>query len=334
MAKVAKGGNSDNPQTQKTETVGRGAIILDTLAQLGKPTETKVSPSHNTFLKRARRKDISKAITGRLLELNSPLSKGYRSAYYCIDTLLQEGNHIRSRYCKQRWCAVCSNIRTADAINGYKNAIQAIGRTYLFTLTFRSVKAEDLPQAIKTLSKAFRKITHDIIGKKYKLKFKGVRKIECGYNADADTYNPHIHFLCATDRPCELLLLKSEWLQYFPNTTDPDAQDIRPADDNTFLETFKYTSKPIIKGQFSPHAQDIIYQSLRNVRTLQPIGIKKQKDKKVAELSQEIDFQVKRNEIWTFVPYAHDWVSASGEVFTGYIPDDKVKTILDTINNS
>ena len=308
---------------------------LDKLAQLGKLNDSKPlepSESHKKYLKKARKKAIGYAMATELLKVeSSPLLKSYKSTLFCSGILLQEGNSIRTKQCKQRWCNVCNGIRTADLINGYMPPLKQLGKLYMVTLTIRSVTAKDLKDTISTMGKKVRTIQHDRLRKVHGFTLTGIRKIECNYNASKDTYNPHIHFVIHADKACQLLLLKAEWLNAFPDDTEADAQDIRPADDDSLHELFKYATKPLTKGEFSAHAQDIIYTAFRGKRLIQNMGgLKKHKTDVERSPSDEIDFQPATNEIeiWGYEYQHKDWVTSKGAKFTGYRPDQKTKELL------
>jgi hypothetical protein len=306
---------------------------LDTLAQLGKPCQSKISDSKAKFQKASRRKRLTNAILTKLVPLNSPLQESYIRTAYCNEVILQEGSKVSRRYCNNRWCLVCNSIRTAKAINGYKKPLQDLGKIYFFTLTIKSVKAKDLRQTITKMYKAFRDIHHNVLRKKYKIQLKGLRKFECNYNEEADTFNPHIHFVLS-GTPCQLLLIKSLWLNYFPNETDPEAQNIEEADEETLQEMFKYFTKIVVNSDFNPIASDIIFRAMKGKRVYQSIGIKRVSEEVEMTTSEDIDFQPKQVEIWKYQNYRYDWVNSRGQAFCDYKPLDKYVSFIDKIESS
>ena len=68
-----------------------GGIILDTLVQLrtdtGTQSVTNVSSDKKKYQKRAKAKAISNAITMRLVDVKSPLTKYYWNAYHCSNII-------------------------------------------------------------------------------------------------------------------------------------------------------------------------------------------------------------------------------------------------------
>ncbi len=314
-------------------------LLLDKSAQLGSPCESKAkggSESQIKWQKAARKKGISYAMAMQLANVpDSTMHKSYKRTLYCQDILLQDGYTVHSKLCKQRWCNVCNGIRSSNLIEGYKLPLEQLGKLYFVTLTMRSVKAEQLSATVHRMLKQFRVIIHNYLRLKYKIKLKGIRKMECNYNPKKDTYNPHIHFILSTDRPCELLLLKSLWLTCFPEHTEPDAQDIRPVkDDDSLLELFKYSTKPVTKDGFSPEALDKIYSAFKKRRLIQPVGIKKlPEDRQIDKVKDAIDFQPSQSEVWKYTYTHKDWTGAKGQKFSGYVPDKDTFELFKRIDN-
>lgn len=337
MTKVATGGQFNKPQ----DTPKRGSLYLDTLGQLGNPCESRVSESLNKFNKKARRKAIGRPKAVSLYhtakEVNSPLRRAYGRSIDCIETLMQDGDTVKGRYCKARWCPVCGANYAGQAINAYKPVLDALGQLYFVTLTKPSVKAEGLKESIRGANKTFKHIRHDIMRPKFKTKFKGVRKIECNYNSKADTYNPHIHFLVGNTTPCELLLLMSLWMDNSEGAL-PQAQSIvkvtESDKDKHLTEVFKYSVKDVTKDEvFMPAAHDLIYQAMYKMRVFDRVGIKKAPIDESNRMKTQIDFQPSQNEVWGYDYKSHDWTTSKGQVFTGYSPTLEDLTIIDKMNN-
>lgn len=317
------------PQNTKQKTSSkRSGYNLDKLAQLGNPTLPKVTEVQNKFQKASRRKRLTNAVVSKLAQLDSPLKKSYTNTFYCNDVVLQEGNKATRKYCNNRWCLVCSSVRTAKAINGYKKPLQDLGTTYFFDLTIRSVKAKDLPATITKIYKAFRYIHHNILRLKYGIELKGVRKIECNHNKIKNTFNPHMHFI-ANGKPCELILLKSLWLNYFPNDTDIDGQDMpQKVDEKILNEMFKYFTKMVVDSDFNPVANDVIFRAMKGKRVYQPLGIKRVSEEVENLIAEDIDFHPEQSEVWVYQNNKFDWVNGRGQTFSGYKPEqDFIKLI-------
>ena len=62
------------------------------------------------LIKRARAKYFTLGLMFGLVELKSELKKSYWNTYYCASTIEHDGNKLKSKYCKNRWCLVCNRI--------------------------------------------------------------------------------------------------------------------------------------------------------------------------------------------------------------------------------
>ena len=124
--------------------------------------------------------------------------------------------------------------------------------------------------------------------------------------------------------------LVSAWLREFPEAVRA-AQDIRPADDGSIIELFKYTTKLVTKSDvireggkaeinINPEALDIIFKALYRVRTFQPLGraSKLPVSEDVEEIQAELfdDLGMMTVDVWNWVQPISDWVSDDGECLT------------------
>ena len=306
---------------------------LDTLAQVGKleinlPRKTNL----DSYKSRAKAKAISNEMALKLVDCNSPLKQGYFNTYYCSSTILQDGNKAKARYCKYRWCLVCNRIRTANLIKGYLTPITQLSDLKFITLTVVSVKDFQLKQTIEDMQAKFNQIV-DVLRKTHKIKLQGLRKIECNYNINSDTYNPHFHCLVSLNDNQAKLLVKLWMDRNLSN--DIKAQNIRTASATTLPEMFKYFTKMLTKGQFYPQPQDVIFQAFKNKRTVQSYGIKKDVSEDITDLiGQEIDFKDNQSEIWVWDKNFYDWVSSQGETWCDYKPSLITQELINNIRKS
>lgn len=298
--------------------------LLDTLAQLRTDSKKK---GKNTLKRRAVAKYLTNEIIYGLIDQDSSLKQSYWNSYHCSNILLQDGQKITGKYCNNRWCIVCNRIRTAKMIKGYLPAIkQEIEDPFFVTLTIPNVSGDLLKSTIRGMIKNLTKIS-DLFRKRRNYQIKGIRKIECTYNRQKNNFHPHIHLLIDGDQVSQELI--NTWLTYYPDA-DRHAQDFRPADDNSMIELFKYTTKLTTKNDikrdgenveiiYHPEALDIIFKALYKIRTFQPMGIKKQPvNEDIEDIQSEIYEDIKSNvEVWSYLQDVSDWVSGSGECLTG-----------------
>lgn len=292
---------------------------LDTLAQ--------VAPnSINSLKKRAKAKYITNGIIFPLIDLDSDLKTSYWRTYRCAETLEQKGNKIIGKYCNNRWCIVCNRIRTAKLIDGYLPVIKKeIPDPYFITLTIPNVSARELKPAINKMIKEIVRINKSF--RKYKdFRLKGIRKLECTFNSELRNFHPHFHFLVDTEIAGRELI--NSWLKSYPSA-ERAAQDIRPADQKSLIEIFKYTTKiftkkditlegDILKMKMNPWALDVIFKALYNKRVFQSMGINK------IAVSEDID-EIQAQEIetfklvmWEWENEISDWIDKlTGEQLTG-----------------
>lgn len=321
---------------------GKNIDVLDEDFKLNSSTELS---DKQRLINRARAKYFSLGLVFGLVELESPLKKSYWNTFHCVEELIQDGNKITSKYCKNRWCLVCNRIRTAIAIKKYADEIKSWGDDSFFvTLTIPNVPGNLLFSSLNKMLKDFKKIVRKI--QYQKLSFVGLRKIECTFNPERNDYHPHCHCLVKGKKVAELL--KQEWLKCYLNAEDY-LQDVRQADVGSLMEFFKYFTKVIStksrknnKDGMKPPVEyrrkiyitalDVIFQAMYNRRTYQNYGFKAQN---IDEMSEEIiELAENNNEInyFKWEKELHDWLNiASGEVLTGFEPSGALKRLLDDI---
>lgn len=303
------------------------APYLDTLAQLRKPLiDVPSRGGKNVLKKRCRAKYISNKIALSLADLESDLQKSYYNTYHCVDTLVQSGKKVTSKYCNNRWCLVCNRIRIAKLINGYKNVLAELPEKRFVTLTVPNVPAEMLRETLLDMGKRFKNVTETF--RKRKTPIIGIRKIEVTYNVIRNDFHPHYHLIVSGEQVAKNVIV--EWLKRFPEATF-DAQDERPADDNSVMELFKYFTKMVTNKNVFVKALDTIFRSMYKMRTFQPMGIRKNVSEDIEELRAEIYADLEeREQIWTW--YENDWVDCeTGETLTGYVPSANVERLVKSI---
>ena len=310
---------------------------LDTLAQLTRNPE-------QCLQKKAKRKAMTVFLAGKLIELNSLNKQAYQNMYYCNSVLQQEGQELKTSYCKNRMCMVCNSIKTANLINGYVPELRKMNDPQFMTLTVKAVYARQLHGSITKMQKDFRAITQHL--RKYK-KFKiiAIRKLECNHNkyfdkfdpeypnryqnAYYDTYNPHFHVVI--DGFYEAVHFLNLWMDHNPEA-DIKAQDIVPADENSFMELFKYWSKIMVKnGALNVKALDIIYSATRRRRIVQPIGIKKfvDEDEREKTVYPQLTDEIAQ---WEYDAAVFDWINpATGETLTGFTPPHDMRMLFEQL---
>jgi hypothetical protein len=175
------------------------------------------------------------------------MEKSFWNTYYCLNNIVVSDHKIYGSYCKNRICATCNSIRKAEIINKYLPVIETWAEPQLVTLTAKSCYAKSLNTRVKAMKRAF-KIILTKCNKKHQRgkgpKLIGIKSLECNFNPEKRTYNPHYHIIVPNWEIA--ILLKREWMKLWTKRfTNGWAQDIRPVKNNLegLIEVVKYGSK-------------------------------------------------------------------------------------------
>jgi len=302
-----------------TKNIDKNFPLLDKLAQLDGFTKI--------LGKRAKAKYLTNAYTYRLSGLKSDLKRSYQNTFYnCSNKLEQKDEKITGKYCNNRWCIVCNRIRTAKLINGYKSQLDDLPEKYFVTLTIPNVTGNDLRQVIQKMIQTFAKISR--VYRDKRKTFIGIRKTECTYNAELNNFHPHFHLIISGEE--QAYRLESDWLKQYPEA-EKWCQNVKPADNNSVMELFKYFSKIVTNKTIYVSALDTIFRAIYGMRTYQAFGIKKNVSEDIEEIQAEIYKDLENRETtWTWLE--NDWIDKdSGEMLTGYTPDDSMKKLISSI---
>lgn len=282
------------------------------------------------LLKRARHKFISKGLSTKLYFDNpgSTLSNSYFGSMLCCDVIRQDGKTLVSSYCNQRWCLVCNRIRTAKLICEYFDQINKFSDPYFVTLTVQTVNSDGLAASMANMAVVWRRIADT--ARKKRTDFKGVRKAECTIRPGG-MYHYHFHLVIEGRENAEWLI--NAWLQRMGARANVKAQDMRPADERSLKELFKYFTKLSTKDKngmkvmFSPRRMDTIFQSMSGKRVFQPFGGLRAITEEIERItSQEYENLESGFHLWKW--YSEDWVNELGECLTGYNPNEEFAEML------
>lgn len=270
-----------------------------------------------------------------LAELRTSLENSYRNTAYCSATLSQENGKIVGTYCGNRWCMVCNRIRTARAIGRYLPIVERWPDKHLVTLTLRNVSAGELDACIAQMIKDFQ-ATKLALRRTDEHKLVALRKLECTYNVRTKEYHPHFHVVVATAAAARLLVLR--WLERHPDNADVQGQDIRPSDNRSLHEMFKYFTKFISQTRLLPtHALDVIFRSMKGRRVYQTVGFsvaRELPDESAQEIEPVIatEAPIRRDEriAWEWCQRLTDWVDLeTGDCLTGYEPEPGFRRLVE-----
>lgn len=288
------------------------------------------------FKKRARAKYLTRAVVSKLVDVEgSSLHKAYWNSWHCTNILYFQAGKLKSKYCKQRWCVVCSRIRTAQIIKQYLPVFRQWEDKVFLTLTVPNCSAEDLPETILQMKGVFDKIRKQLDNAHRRDKSKktvyGLRKLEVTYNADERNYHPHFHLILESREVANVL--REKWLEHFQNASW-NGQNVKDADDNSCLELCKYFTKLI-----SSHSKeriihvdplDVIFRAVAGQRTMQAYGglrlEKELTDEEADALAADMDLDA----VYEWHQSVADWVNQeTGEVLTHYQPDNELRQLVE-----
>lgn len=329
-----------------------GGTPFNILAQLTPlPAKTHAQPEiqgssvsdYEKLKKRARAKYIGDTIKVQLMRIKSPLRNSYLRSLTCASVIHQEDKTLTARYCNSRWCLVCSRIRTAKAINGYYEQLNAIPQLHFLTLTIPNVRAHQLKKAVEDMAATWRHIINKTLKKsRFKdEKINGVRKLEVTYNLVRGDYHPHYHIIIDSGDIGSFIL--DNWLKRYP-LANKVAQDIRPVNNDerekSLLELFKYSTKFHAKieeangeasTKISTFHLDRIFRAIQGKRTYQPYGNIRKVSEDVEDLASEEIVSIQPHKTVHFWS-EHDWWDYDGgAALSGYEPSEHDNNLKEAI---
>lgn len=336
--------------TQKTLVNPPRALVS------GEGTDIVDNPS---LRNRAKRKVISRRMTLALIDVAK--EKGdhdrvqeYWNAFHCLSNVVISKDKLYGKYCKSRFCTVCLAIRKANKINRYYPVISQWPDVHFVTLTVKSCRAEKLDEWIWRMGRAFGLI-HNRCKKRHQRgrgeKLIGIRSLECNFNPNEKTYNPHFHIIVASKEIAKLLV--KEWIKQWRPTgkstyrykyTSPSAQNIRKVTnlEHSLIEIIKYGSKiftepdlnkknrQAVKPVIYAYALDNIFAAMKGKRIFERFGFNLPPQPKI-EYSAKL---VEDYELWVFPNDASDWINPqTGKALTGYLEPPELRYLLNECIN-
>ncbi|WP_299600266.1 protein rep [uncultured Aquimarina sp.] len=317
----------------------------------GVGTDLKNNPS---LLKRANKKVITNALVMALVDVAKECDdkdwiKKYWNTYHCQNKFISYKDKVYTDLCKNRWCSTCNGIRKAELLNKYYSELIKWEEPHLLTLTLRTVKANQLAPRIDEMVRAFTRIK-DRCNKRNRrgkgMKIKGIKSLECNFNATSRWYNPHYHII--TPNRQTALYIKQEWKkewnkngEYNAAEKGQDVSKIRNVEKG-LIEVIKYGAKMLsdpdpnkkrrrTRGDLnglSIYAKGlhVIYKAFEHRQLFKSFGFKL----KDMEIENSTTAQsVGDYELWKYRIDKMDWVNEStGEYLTDYELDVKLEYLL------
>lgn len=256
----------------------------------------------------------------------------YWNTWHCKNVLLQNNGTISGKLCRNKWCRNCNRIKTAEMTNGYKQPLQDLGSLHFITLTAPTCFKHELKEEINKRIKAFT-LCKNNLRKNHSMKINGLRKLEV--TATNSKFHPHFHIILSGKDESEALV--KEWLKRFPKASGK-AQNIKSvtANENSFIEIFKYATKDITTDKGSAEQEHSIYEAMFGVRSIQTFGtIRKIKipiEDKVETITFEENYYNGEAEIWLYSQSKMDWISSRNVELIGIEREDILNHIKETKN--
>lgn len=153
----------------------------------------------------------------------------------------------RANFCKIRLCPMCTwrrSLKIFGQVSKIMDVLEEDDHDFIFlTLTIKNVSADDLNNALDRLSYAFKKLT---LQKKFKKNILGFfRATEVTYNAEADTFHPHLHCILVVSKTYfhgGYYIPQYKWVNMWHNAL---AVDYMPSVDVRKINKGKNTKKAV-----------------------------------------------------------------------------------------
>lgn len=316
-----------------TALVGEAAIIVN-----GKGSDL----SNGKALKgKAKRKLITQKMVLNLIDVSkkngtTEREKGYWNTYHCQNKIYTANGKLYGKYCKNRFCTLCCAIRKAEIINKYLPVIKEWESPYFVTLTIRAFPHKHLRKAMTKVIAGFKFILskHRKRNQRGKgIRLVGIKSLECNFNAEKKTYNPHLHLIVQNEAIADILI--KEWLTNWKGYTSYKAQKKRKVEnlEKDLIETIKYGSKIFTEPDVNKKAKskgnsaarniyvaalDNIFKAMQGLRIFDRFGFNLPKEAAKKETHATV---VNNYDEWIFEPKSFDWFNTkTKETLTKFHP--------------
>ena len=328
-----------------------------TLAQSGTKNYTEHSiiligkgsdiTNNKTAKSKAQKKIITQTMALSLVDVSKEnrvyeCRQSYWNTYHCQNRITTSDGKIYGRYCKNRICTICSNIRKAELINKYYPVIKTWEDPHFVTLTAKACSKRVLKRRIDKTIEAF-KIINQRLRKRHQrgkgIKIMGIRSLECNYNPEKKTYNPHFHLIVPNKETGEAIV--KEWLNlwtYKYARKYAQKNERCYSVESTLIEVIKYGSKiftePDLKQKSKGLGTKIYAGALHNIlnamkghRIFDRFGfnLPKTSETSLSKVQTVIDYDK-----WVYIPKLRDWRNVnSDEVLSKYVAPPKLQYLLE-----
>ncbi len=311
--------------------------MSDRINTLGQ-SRTKESPKKVDFVKgkgvdlsdwlrmeeNARTKFVSNSLALSLIDVardkkDSRMEYYFWSTFNCRRNITSSNGKGHANLCRGRICTYCNRVRKAEVLNQYFPELSQWEEPYFLTLTVKSCSAKRLPLMMDKMEEGFQIIKERLRKRASRgkgVKPVGIRSLECNFNQQKRTYNPHFHMIVKDKETAEAIL--KEWLLIWGyRYTRKYAQDIQPIWDvkTGLIEVVKYSTKIFTEPDVNKkgtgghkvyvRAMFNIVKAMQNRRVFERFGFNcKEKVFKPVGTSVAVDV-----EHWRYFPRKRDWIN-------------------------
>lgn len=246
--------------------------------------ECQVSESEKKLLQKlAIKKSYNKVVFDFLVDQGEKI-KAERlkecATYIEIVRETEQPKIVRANFCRERMCNVCAWRKQSKFVATISPVLEKLsndGYEYLFvTLTLKNVKRDEVGKTLDLMMKSYNKF---LGRKKIELAFEGaIRSLEITYNAESNTFHPHIHILAAVrgdyfsnpKRYISQRELCSIWKECIGENYTPVCHIEKvTSSSRAEVETLKYCIKPSKERQ----ALEVFFKVLKGRRLVSFSGI-------------------------------------------------------------
>ena len=295
--------------------------------------------------KKAKKKRITQALMLGLIDIakqkkDDVLLQAFWNTYHCQDNIITHQKRTHGKYCKNRFCTICSGNRKAQLIEKYHPILKTWEDPKFVTITIRSVAAYRLPEIMKAMNRAFRLIKERNRKRHSRgkgIKLIGIKSLESNFNPKKRTYNPHFHVIVPNMAIAEQLV--KDWLNIWTGKHNaPTGQNIRNIKDleGNLVEVIKYNTKIFtdpdpndkkrkgVTPKIYMKAMYNIISAMKGERIFERFGFNLPKNENNALIKEVTDY-----DSWLYDPKNSDWFSEiSGQAFSNYKVDASLQDLL------
>jgi hypothetical protein len=314
----------------------------------GKGSELRKTKAMNG---RAKTKMITQKRSLKLIDVagrrgDTERIKQYWRAYRCQSNIITTDGRLHGNRCGLRFCALCCRIRKGHLIEDYGPTIDNFPDPHLVVLTIRALPARKLKWLIDNMYRAINRINAKYYKRRSRgdtIDYRGIRTLECNFNEDKRTYNPHFNLIVPNKEVGEIIKMEWSklWTRRYVNAEIQYCEPVR-SKEKIMLEVIKYGfktfSEPDMDKKLQNKATAKIYAAaLHNILSaMEGHGIfdrfgftlkKTKSDKPKGRTFKEVSDYIK----WKYYPKCFDWVGEDTDgVLTNYSPEPD---LLKIVNN-